>query len=290
MKKAWFSPLVFTFVASVSYGAIFDGGTYSAKKVSESVDVKPLGPDLSPGESHFSSAPTAKTMYVIGEDKKCYWGSFAKSQEKTVLVMYYSSPVSSEHCVYQSEFSPKPSGYSLWVKDGGRCVSSHADVEGEKYDWVVKIDEAELGLNDCFRNGVSYGDVIDKKHHKFVAKVEDVSAVREVVKTAPVVVKAVSDDKRGPSSIDRTSVKAEMSKGQYTLQFSSHLTDEEAQEAIKGLKSKGLDAFEIKAEVAGKARFRVCVGHFTTTKIAREFHQKLPSEVDSKNAFVQVVQ
>jgi hypothetical protein len=281
MKRVW--TLVFTFVASISSASIYDGGTFSQKKVSETVDVKPLGPDLAPGVDVFSSAPVGKTIYVIGEDKKCYWGSFAKGKDKTVLIMYYNSPVTSEHCVYQTDFTPNPKGYSLWAKDGGQCVASHADVEGERYDWVVKIDQSDLHIADCFKSGASYGDVIDKKHHKFVAKAEKISVVKEVVKPSPVVVQAVPvEDKRGPSSIGKAS-------GKYTLQFSSHLTNDEAQEAIRGFKSKGVKAFEIKAEVNGRVHFRVCVGHFPTTKLAREFESKLSPEVDSKNAFVQVL-
>jgi hypothetical protein len=275
-----------TLFGALSAASIYDGGAYSPQKVSATVDVKPLGPDLASKSDPFSQAPVGKTMYVIGEDKKCYWGSFAKSQDKsnTVLIVYYSSPVSSEHCVYQSDFSPSPQGYSLWVKDGGKCVTSHADVEGEKYDWVVKIDEAQLQTSECFRSGVSYGDVIDKKHHKMVATAEPpVSAVREVVKSQPTVVEVAPPklEKRTPTSVE--------TKKAYTLQFSSHLSDSEAQDAIKGLKAKGLDAFELKAEVAGKVRYRVCSGHFSTTKSAREFYAKLPHTGSPDTAFVQVL-
>lgn len=288
-----------------SYAAIYDGGTYSAKKVHEEVDVKPLGPNLATAvagvDGHsLSAAPLGKPFYIIGEDQKCYRGNFSKSKETTALIVYYSSPVSTEHCVYQQSFTPKPSGYSISVKEGGSCIPSHVDVAEETYDWVYKADGPAVAFSTCFGEATSYGDNIDRKHKGEDVAAEKPKAVKpdvEVIKTAPTILE-VSEPKapqpapqavpqaaaavvppRAPSSIEEP----------YTLQIASFTSTEEADTAISSLKEKGIDAFAIQGKVAGSTRFRVCSGHFATSKMARNSLGELAQKAGSKDAFVQLI-
>jgi cell division septation protein DedD len=300
MLKVILLGVISCLVGGTVNASIYDGGKYSEKKLSKTTDTSHLGPDLSGrgGQGdYFSTAPVGKPFYVIGEDQKCYWSTFSKAQktDEKVLVVFYESPVSGEHCVYQSTFSPKPYGYSLSVKNGGTCVNSHADVEGEHYDWVVKIDEGLLPTSSCFNQTQSYGDSIDRKH-KHVAeeeeKVEEPAA--EVVKPNQELHRVVDEPKKAMAPKPRTPAAVDpneklSSKMPYTLQFSSHATQDEAQTSVDSLKAKGAEGFIISADVKGKTWYRVCVGHFASTKDAKTFKDKLAPEIDAKTAFVQVI-
>jgi cell division septation protein DedD len=311
--------------------AIYDGGAYAAKKVHENMDISPLGPDLSPAPNgpdsdKLAAAPLGRPFYTVGEDGKCYWSNFSKAKDKTALIVYYSSPISTEHCVYQSIFAPKPSGYSISVKDGGRCVPSHVDVEGESYEWVLTQDGPAVAFATCFGGSTSFGDNIDRKHKTLeptVAAIEKIEkpAVEEIkpeqevkseMATPPTVAAPkgpapASAPLTAPSTVDvpkavelpdesasvpvksDTTRKPSSLEPPYTVQLASYLSLEEAKNAISKLKEKGVDAFTFSGKVSGTTRFRVCTGRFPNSKAARDFQSDLAKKTGITEGFVQLV-
>jgi hypothetical protein len=161
-------------ISCASFASVYDGGTYEPSRIKKDVtDIGKYGPDLSPNKNattRFANVAEGIAFYALGEDNKCYWANFSKFADQKILIIYYNSPVSTEHCVYQKEFSPKPSGYSITVREGGVCVPSYADVEGEKYDWVIKHEELPVPFMTCFEGVASFGDQVDKKHHLVAEK------------------------------------------------------------------------------------------------------------------------
>jgi septal ring-binding cell division protein DamX len=227
-----------------------------------------------------SAAPLGQPYYVVGEEGKCYWGKFSKVNGITALNVDYQSSVSSEHCVYQAIFAPKPSGYSIFVKEGGQCIPSHVDVEGESFEWAFKQDGPKVPFETCFRGLTSYGDNIDRKHKALqptIAAVE--KPVMVEVRPDRQVKGEATEAARGPSSLEPS----------YTLQLASYFSQEEARRAILGLKGKGVDAFAFSSKVNGSKHYRVCTGHFPKAKAARDFQAQLAKDTGITEGFVQVL-
>ena len=68
---------------------------------------------------------------------------------------------------------------------------------------------------------------------------------------------------------------AASSIGKYTVQISSHQSDEEAQTQAKELQSKGYSAFVVPAVVKGKKWFRVSIGLYESKDEAKVSREKL---------------
>jgi septal ring-binding cell division protein DamX len=92
---------------------------------------------------------------------------------------------------------------------------------------------------------------------------------------------------RTPSSLPAQVASSSIDK--YTVQVSSHQTEAEAKKRAQELKSKGFDAFYIRADVKGKPWYRVSVGTFTSSKEARNYVDTLKKEGGVAAAFVQKI-
>lgn len=92
-------------------------------------------------------------------------------------------------------------------------------------------------------------------------------ADKEKVGSGKVVPMALPKDKKGEGG------------PRYTLQVGSHRTVAEATEQVAALKQKGLDAFYLEAQLAGKGTwYRVGVGVFTTKEEAERTSSNLKSK------------
>jgi cell division protein FtsN len=78
-------------------------------------------------------------------------------------------------------------------------------------------------------------------------------------------------------------------KGKYTIQVSSHQTENEAKNRVEELKNKGFVASYIPAEIDGKTWYRVGIGTFTTVKSAKEYLSKLKEDSNFKSAIIRQV-
>lgn len=279
MKWRFRKTLLFLLAISPpAWSAVFDGGSFSSSKTEAQLDPSVLGPDLFPSNhpvNDFSSVPLGKPFYVLGQDQKCYWGNFSetKKTKDKILVVYFKSSVSAEHCIYQEGFSLNPSGVSVSLKNGGECVPTLADV-GDGDNWIIKENGTPVPLISCFDNKSSYGDHMDRKREKSTNVQNIQTPETQVVETQPRL-RGVEDPIREPSSIDP----------KYTLQVSSHLVKKEALEEIEELKTQGVKAYVFETIVRGKARFRVCSGTFSTVKRAKE----VALQMGLKTYFVQVL-
>jgi len=301
METKFFGPLLIVIIGTsqVVGAAVYDGGEYKSSKLSDQMSSTLLGADLALSSSHnnsdrFASVPVSKPYYIVGEDGKCYWGTFSKVKEVTAMIIYYKSPVSNEHCIYQSTFNTRPFGYSISAKGGGQCIPSHVAVEGEKYDWILSQDGAELDLNNCFGALTSFGDNIDSRHKRAMAALEKVEppAVTKI-KSEPEVrgeleareTQGHSEGLEGPEASKRSP----SSSVSYAVQVASYTSSEEAQKAVDDLKDKGFKAFVFTGTVANTTRYRVCVGHFPLAQKARELQTELTKSAGIKESFIQVL-
>jgi len=77
--------------------------------------------------------------------------------------------------------------------------------------------------------------------------------------------------------------------GKYTVQLSSHATEDEAKEKAKEYRDKGFSAFYVPATVKGKTWYRVSVGQFTTPDEAKKYKSTLGKDAVFASAIVQKI-
>ncbi len=69
--------------------------------------------------------------------------------------------------------------------------------------------------------------------------------------------------------------------GKYTVQLSSHATEDEAKTKAQEYRDKGYSAFYVPAPVNGKTWYRVSVGQFTTRAEAKKYKETLSKDFSS---------
>lgn len=77
--------------------------------------------------------------------------------------------------------------------------------------------------------------------------------------------------------------------GKYTVQLSSHATEDEAKAKAKEYRDKGFSAFYVPAPVKGKTWYRVSVGQFTTADEAKKYKSSLGKDGVFASAIVQKI-
>jgi septal ring-binding cell division protein DamX len=77
--------------------------------------------------------------------------------------------------------------------------------------------------------------------------------------------------------------------GKYTVQLSSHPTEDEAKAKAKEYRDKGYSAFYVPAPIKGKTWYRVSVGQFTTADEAKKYKSSLSKDSVFASAIVQKI-
>ena len=77
--------------------------------------------------------------------------------------------------------------------------------------------------------------------------------------------------------------------GKYTVQVASYADESEAKTQVGDMRTKGLNAFVLPAQVNGKTWFRVLVGLFNNVKSADEYRAQLMKDAGTKAAIVQKI-
>jgi len=77
--------------------------------------------------------------------------------------------------------------------------------------------------------------------------------------------------------------------GKYTVQVASYADEGEAKTHVGDMRTKGLNAFVLPAQVNGKTWFRVLVGLFNNVKSADEYRAQLMKDSGTKAAIVQKI-
>jgi len=108
---------------------------------------------------------------------------------------------------------------------------------------------------------------------------------KPMVKKAPVAKK----ENRYPSSLPHNLAGSTI--GKFTVQISSHSSEEEAKAKAQELTAKGLKAFYVPAEVPGRGTwYRVNVGQFSSRQEALMEKARVATEAGIKDAIVQKIQ
>jgi len=320
MRAPVFVIVVLTVIFSQSKGfsEVIDGGIYAPHKVTTHTDQgsdHEITPDnFSFEEERQNYAPVGKSIYVLGEDGKCYWGNFSYTKFDKALFIYTKSPVTGDHCIYQKTLSEKAQGFSISARSGGICVPTYGvsqEKAGGPAIWVVRESGSTASMADCVQHTVSFGEQSDSVKKSVV--VEAAPAKADTSEMAP----------RGPTTADliRTiepahmvhapmehapkletvveasipETKAEMKteaagdSSYYTVQLSSYLSSQEATEKIEALQRVGVNAFQSIATVEGVLRYRVCSGHFENMVAAKRMRKNISVMAAEPHAFVQVV-
>lgn len=97
----------------------------------------------------------------------------------------------------------------------------------------------------------------------------------------------VHAEKRKPASLPAQVASATI--GKFTVQVSSHQSEGEAEKHAANLKTKGFNAFYVKATIGGKPWYRVSVGLFTSRKEATEYVATLKKDGQVAAAIVQKI-
>jgi cell division septation protein DedD len=77
--------------------------------------------------------------------------------------------------------------------------------------------------------------------------------------------------------------------GKYTVQLSSHQSEDEAKDEAGKLKAKGFSAFVVPANIKGKQWYRVSVGLFDSKNEAETYKGRLLKEAGVASAFIQKI-
>ncbi|RME16685.1 MAG: SPOR domain-containing protein [Bdellovibrio sp.] len=77
--------------------------------------------------------------------------------------------------------------------------------------------------------------------------------------------------------------------GKYTIQVASYATEKEAKEHAARLKSKGLQAFFVPAQVKGKTWYRVSIGLFPSQSNALKYQKELQKQAGVHTSIIQKI-
>lgn len=118
----------------------------------------------------------------------------------------------------------------------------------------------------------------------------DVQKAADAIASNHPVLKPVAVQKTEPAQAKSLpKITANDVQGKYTIQVSSHTSEKDAQAHAEDLISKGFSAFYIPALVDGKTWYRVSVGNFASSGTAKEYLQKVKTNVAFKDAIVRRV-
>ncbi|MCB0421723.1 MAG: SPOR domain-containing protein [Bdellovibrionales bacterium] len=131
------------------------------------------------------------------------------------------------------------------------------------------------------------------KKNKYLSSQDIGLLVEQMRVSEPYFEKDTSADKKNSVKVTRkiriNNLENEMKNRQinYTLQYSSHQSQSDAQTTLARLRKKHLPAFIEEANVHSQTWYRVYIGQFATTKKAEEYNQKINKEAGIAATFIQ---
>ncbi len=124
--------------------------------------------------------------------------------------------------------------------------------------------------------------------HKEVHGLTVDAAAKKVAEGKPVL-EPVAKKVEAPKKISLPKVTSVDVQGKYTIQVSSHPSENDAKTQAQDLVTKGFSAFYVPALIDGKTWYRVSVGNFSTAETAKEYLGKIKANAVFKDSIVRKV-
>jgi len=267
-----FLVILFMFLVSsfnlASFAGVYDGGLFSKDGIPLSIENEGgksgvhLPQIVSVADDRRTFATVISPIYVLDENQKCFWGHFTEGESARKLVVYTKSEVTVDHCIYQKKFNKNPQGFSILTSDGGVCRPSFADsLESlnENLRGSIHTVDKTVSMSNCVEHTVSYGAVLEKR---------------------------ANDANQVAASVSLPRMPASVISTKYSVQLSSHPTEEEAKKEILNYENQGMKAFYTTGLVNGKKWYRVCSGHFPTKKAADVYRHGIAGKKGFDTSFI----